>query len=86
MIQKFDHIAFEDHVKNTCIEKLHACNDYLSIPSIARKKDQALQKEKRSKKSDKIQGPEKKDTDGLRVTPEPQNADSPSKRLVNDEL
>ena len=86
VIQKYDHIAFEDHVKNTCIKKLHACNDYSSIPSIARKKDQELQKEKRSKNSHETQTTENQDAGGSIITPQTQKVESYNKREINDEL
>ena len=47
VVQNFDKMSFEEHVKDTCIEKLDACINYLSIPSVERKIERELEKEKR---------------------------------------
>ena len=60
VIEKHDHMHFEEHVKNVCIERLHACNNYLSIPSIARKNEQKLEKEKLKQDNQKSKTLEKK--------------------------
>ena len=49
VVQNFDKMSFEEHVKNTCIKKLDACINYLSIPSVERKIERELEKEKREK-------------------------------------
>ena len=49
VVQNFDKMSFEEHVKDTCIKKLDACINYLSIPSVERKIERELEKEKREK-------------------------------------
>lgn len=49
VIQNLNTMSFEEHIKNTCIKKLDACINYLSIPSVERKMERELEKEKREK-------------------------------------
>ena len=49
VVRNLGKMTFEEHVKYTCIEKLDACTNYISIPSVERKIERELEKEKREK-------------------------------------
>ena len=84
VIQNFNKMSLEEHVKNTCIKKLDACINYLSIPSVERKIERELEKEKREKSNQKTKSSEidenAKDT-GLSVNEGTRNV-----KKLNDEL
>ena len=82
VIQKHDHMSFEDHVQTICIEQLHACNNYLSIPSIARKNEQNLEKEKFTQDSQKPKTLEKEKDEENRINQENPNNILPSLILI----
>ena len=86
VIRNLDEMSFEEHVKYTCIEKLDACTNYISIPSVERKIERELEKEKREKLDnynrviDSNDDTEDRDSS---VTPSKQTQ---TIRVVNDEL
>ena len=86
VVQNFDKMSFEEHVKNTCIEKLDACINYLSIPSVERKIEREVEKEKREKinhETDSLGSDENiQDT----VSTENLNKQIKGIKVVNDEL
>ena len=86
VVQNFDKMSFEKHVKDTCIEKLDACINYLSIPSVERKIERELEKEKREKLNQQTNslGSDENIEDAVSTG----NVDKQIKtiKLVNDEL
>ena len=86
VVRNLDKMSFEEHVKYTCIEKLDACTNYISIPSVERKIERELEKEKREKLDNKNRVIDSNDDTEDRdssVTPSKQTQ---TIRIVNDEL
>ena len=86
VVRNLGKMTFEEHVKYTCIEKLDACNNYISIPSVERKIERELEKEKREKLDNK-----NKVLDSNKDTEDKDSSKTESKqtqtiRIVNDEL
>ena len=48
VIENHETLSLEDHVKNTCIVSLQACQSFAAIPSVARENEKKLQKNKDS--------------------------------------
>ena len=86
VVQKHKEISFEEQVKNTCIKNLHACNNYLSIPSIARKNEQNLEKPKREKKDKTTDAIEIIDSKEDMLTSETKIPETQNQRIKTDEL
>ena len=86
VVKNLGKMSFEEQVKYACIEKLDACSNYISIPSVERKIERELEKEKREKLDninkvlDSSEDTEDKDSS---VT---QSKQTQTIRIVNDEL
>jgi len=84
VIQNFNMMSFEEHVKNTCIKKLDACINYLSIPSVERKIERELEKEKREKSKQETEILEA--TENVKDTVSSVNEETENVKRPNDEL
>ena len=84
--QKHNEMSFEENVKSTCIEKLHACYNYISIPSVARNTERNLEKQNRLKKSQEINMMENTESGKNTVISEAKKVETENKMAINDEL
>ena len=79
-------MSFEDNVKSTCIEKLHACHNYISIPSVARNTERNLEKQNRLKNSEETNSIVNNYNGKDRIITEDKKHETENQRLINDEL
>jgi hypothetical protein len=84
--QNHNEMSFEETVKLTCIEKWNACNNYISIPSVARNTERNLEKQNRLKNSQETNIIENIDSEKNTVISEAIMHETENKRAINDEL
>ena len=86
VVRNLDKMSFEEHVKYTCIEKLDACTNYISIPSVERKIERELEKEKREQIDNKNKVLDSNEDTEDKDSSESQMKQTQTIRVVNDEL
>ena len=86
VLRNQDKMSFEEHVKNTCIEKLDACINYSSIPSVERKIERELEKEKREKLNKENNLIDEKKVKDSEDSTENMIQQTQTIRIMNDEL
>ena len=86
VVRNLGKMTFEEHVKYTCIERLDACTNYISIPSVERKIERELEKEKREKLDNKNKVLDLNEDTENKASSDTQIKQTQTIRIVNDEL